>query len=107
MRVLIDESLPRQLGRHLTDCTWSTVQQEGWSGLVNGALLRRAAEHGFAAFLTADQGIEYQQNLGGLEIGVVILAARSNRMEHLRPLVPAALEAIRKVRKGEVVRVGA
>lgn len=57
-------------------------------------------------FLTADQGVQFQQNLEGLGIGVVILAARSNRMEHLMPMIPAGIEAIQKVRKGEVLRVG-
>lgn len=106
MRVLIDESLPRQLVRHLTPYECNTVQQRGWSALENGALLRRAAADGFSVFLTADQGIEFQQNLSGLEVGVVVLAARSNRMEHLQPLVPAVIDAVEKVQKGEVVRVG-
>jgi hypothetical protein len=35
----------------------------------------------------------------------VIIRAVSNRMEHLRPLVGAMIEAIAAVRKGEVVRV--
>jgi hypothetical protein len=52
----------------------ATVRQQGWSGLENGALLRRAAEAGFSVFLTADQNIEFQQNLEGFGIGVVVLA---------------------------------
>jgi hypothetical protein len=68
--------------------------------------LRRAAADGFSVFLTADQGIEFQQNLRGLSVGVVVVAARSNRMEHLQPLVPAVLDALEKVQKGEVFRVG-
>jgi len=57
-------------------------------------------------FLTADQGIEFQQNLSGLGLGVVVVRARSNRMEHLLPLVPAMSEAIERVQRGEVLRVG-
>lgn len=106
MRVLVDESLPRPLVRELSghDCT--TVQQRGWSGLKNGNLLRQAAEAGFAVFLTADQGIEFQQNLADLGVGVVVVRATSNRMEHLKPLVPAIFDAFGLVRVGEVVRVG-
>lgn len=106
MRVLVDESLPRQLIRQLAPYRCHTVQQQGWSGLENGALLRRAAADGFSVFLTADQGIEFQQNLRGLQIAVVILAAPSNRMEHLQPLVPAVMDALEKAQKGEVLRVG-
>jgi hypothetical protein len=105
VRILVDESLPRKLVRHLVSFECATVQQQGWSGLENGALLRRAAEAGFSVFLTADQNIEFQQNLEGSGIGVVVLAAPSNRMEHLEPLVPAAIEAIERVGEGEVLRV--
>ncbi len=47
-----------------------TVQDMGWAGIKNGALLR-LADGQFDALLTVDQGIEYQQNLSGLRIGVV------------------------------------
>lgn len=106
MRVLVDESLPRQLVRELAPYQCHTVQQLGWSGLENGALLRRAVADGFSVFLTADQGIQFQQNLGGLQIGIVVVAAPSNRMEHLQPLVPAVIDALEKVQKGEALRVG-
>ena len=106
MRVLVDESLPRQLIGRLAPYQCNTVQQQGWSGLENGALLRRAVADGFSVFLTADQGIQFQQNLGGLQIGIVVLAAPSNRMEHLQPLVPAVMDALEKIQKGEVLRVG-
>jgi hypothetical protein len=34
-----------------------TVQQQGWAGLKNGELLRRAAVEAFEVFLTADQNL--------------------------------------------------
>jgi hypothetical protein len=40
-----------------------TVPQKGWSKTKNGALLRLAESAGFDAFLTADQSLQYQQNL--------------------------------------------
>lgn len=66
----------------------------GWAGVANGALLKQAAEHGFDAFLTPDRGFAFQQNLAVLPVVVVILRARSNRLEDLRPLVPALLEKL-------------
>ena len=42
----------------------------GWTRLGNGALLRHAAAE-FHAVLTADQHIEFQQNLQTLPIAVV------------------------------------
>ena len=46
----------------------------GWSSLTNGALLLQAAES-FDLLLTADQGIEFQQNLSELPMSVVVLVA--------------------------------
>lgn len=106
MRVLLDEQLPRHLARDLTGHQVRTVQQERWAGFKNGELLRRAAEK-FDVLITADQNLQFQQNLARARLGVVLLAARSTALEDLRPLVPAALSAIGRVRPGEVIRVAA
>ena len=106
MRVLLDESLPRQLAREIIGHEVRTVPQEGWAGLQNGELLRRSAVAGFEAFITADQNLQYQQNLAGADLGVVILAARTNRLADLLPLVPELLLALERIRRGEVLRVG-
>ena len=107
MRVLLDESLPRQLARHLGDHEVITVHTQGWNGKTNGELLRLAEREGFDVVVTADQGIEFQQNLSNAGVGIVVVRATSNRMEHLLPLVGQIVEAIKGVSKGSVVRVGA
>ena len=53
-RVLFDEDMPRQLRRDLPEFSIRTVQEEGWSALKNGELLRRASEK-FDVLVTADQ----------------------------------------------------
>jgi predicted nuclease of predicted toxin-antitoxin system len=106
VRLLLDESLPRRLARHLTTEKVDTVYDRQWSGFKNGELLR-AAESEYDVFLTADQNLEYQQNLRGFAIGVVVVAARTNRIEDLLPLVPELASACAAVRHGEVVRVRA
>jgi hypothetical protein len=75
--------------------------------LKNGELLRRAAADAFEIFLTADQNLTYQQNLTGSPLCVIVLAARSNTVEDLLPLVPALLLAIKEARAGEIRKVGA
>lgn len=104
MRLLLDECVPKRLGRLLAPHDVQTVQQAGWSGIKNGALLARAAES-FDVFVTVDQGIWYQQNLVGLKIAVVALAARSNNIDDLKPLIPRLLDALEGARPGEVIRV--
>lgn len=107
MRVLLDESLPRQLERELVGHGTSTVVREGWSGLKNGALLGVAKTAGFEVLLTADQNLEYQQNVGESGLAVIVLQALKNRMQELVPLMPATLEALESIRPGEVVRISA
>ncbi len=97
MHILLDESLPRPLGLALVGHDVSTVRDESWTSLTNGALLRQAAER-FDALLTADQNIEFQQNLSTLPIAVLVLVADSNRLESLEPLVPDSLEALKTLK---------
>lgn len=106
MRVLLDECLPRQLKRELTGHDARTVPEMGWAGKSNGELLRLAAAQ-FDILLTVDRGIQYQQNLLGSRIGVVAMAASSNDLDALRPLVPQVLQAIPGIRPGQFLRVGA
>lgn len=104
MRILLDESLPRPLGRLLTGHEVQTVTQMGWTNLSNGALLRQAAGV-FDALLTADQNLEFQQNLRELPIAVVVLVAATNRLESLEPLVPDLLTALEALEPKKLVRV--
>lgn len=82
-----------------------TVQQEGWSGLKNGALLREATAAGFEVFLTSDQDIEFQQNLERAEVFVVVLVALTNKLEDLLPLVRSVLVALKDSTPGSLVRI--
>lgn len=106
MRVLLDESLPRPLGLSLAGHDVRTVAQEGWASLDNGELLRTAAAR-FDVLLTADQNLEFQQNLTTIPIAVIVLIAETNRLESLEPLIPQALEALTKLQPKTLVRVGA
>ena len=106
MRILLDESLPRPLGRTLIGHDVSTVRDEAWTSLTNGALLQQAAER-FDVLLTADQNIEFQQNLKTLPMAVVVLVANNNRIESLEPLVPDVLKVLETLQPKVLVRVGA
>jgi hypothetical protein len=91
----------------LTGHKVQTVQEAGWSSLSNGKLLRAASDAGFEALVTLDQSIPFQQNVALLPLGVVVIAAPSNRFADLEPLIPATLEALASIRPGTVLRVGA
>ncbi len=81
------------------------VQEMGWSGKENGALLRLAAPE-FDALITVDQNLPHQQNLDLFEIGIIILKAASNRMEHLAPLMPQVRVELNRIKPKEHVLVG-
>jgi hypothetical protein len=57
--------------------------------------------------LTADQNLEFQQNLTALPVAVLVLVADSNRLESLEPLVPDVLEALKTLKPRTLLRVGA
>ena len=71
--------------------------------MKNGELLHRAARH-FDALITMDRNLE-SKPLAQQAFGIGVRAA-SNRMLHLRPLVPEILTALRGLRSGELRRVG-
>lgn len=96
MKLLLDENLPHQLRHELPGHDCFTVAYMKWGGIENGELLSLAAAHGFDALLTKDANLEYEQNLTppGLPVAVVVIAAASNDMEDIRPLLPALLAVL-------------
>jgi hypothetical protein len=105
MRLLLDECIPKRLKRALPGHEAKTVPDMGWAGVKNGALLRLANEQ-FDAFLTVDQGIEYQQNLAGLRLSVIVMVAPSNDVDDLRPLLQGVEQALAGLLPGKIIRVG-
>lgn len=100
-RVPLDECVPCRLRDDLTGHEVRTVPEMGWASLKNGDLLR-LAEPLFDVFVTSDQRLSYQQSVASLQLAVVVLVAKRNKLEFLRPLVPALLDTIREARHGEV-----
>jgi Domain of unknown function (DUF5615) len=105
MRILLDESIPRRLGAMLVGHESTTVPKSGWAGIKNGKLLALAATK-FDVFLTADRNVEFQQNLSALPIAILIVLAKSNRMEDMRPLVPAILTELNHLPPKALRKVG-
>ena len=72
--VLLDENLPHRLRLLIPGHDVRTVDYQGWKSLSNGALLQAAEDSGFNVMVTADQGMNYQQNLTGNNIALVVLS---------------------------------
>ena len=105
MRILLDENLPRKLAGHLVGHACRTVVECGWSGKKNGELLC-LADTQFDVLLTLDKNLPFQQNLDTKRIAVLIVRARSNRIQDLLPVIAECLAALMTIQPRQVVRVG-
>ena len=105
MKTLLDECIPRKRKYNLLDHECHTVPEAGLAGRKNGFLLDLAEKAGLEIFVTMDRGLEYQQNLEGRSIAILILRGKSNRLADLLPLVPDLLRAMKLARKGEIRRI--
>jgi hypothetical protein len=103
-RVLFDEDVPRQLRRDLLEFDIRTVQEEGWSSIKNGELLRRSSAK-FDVLVTADKRLRYQQNIAQHDIGVVVIATRDTRLPRLLQVLDELRTAIRLVTPGTLMIV--
>ena len=106
MLLLLDECVPRPLKRDLIGHDARHVSEMGWSSKRNGELLQLMLAAKFAALLTVDQNIEFQQNVRASGIAVLVLLAKTNRIQELRPLVPDILAELTRVAAGELIRIG-
>ena len=66
-----------RLRRHLAGHSVDTAYERGWSDLRNGDLLDSAELGGYELLITTDQNIRHQQNLGGRQLGVLVLRSTS------------------------------
>lgn len=106
MRILLDENLDWRLRRLLPGHAVDTVAYIGWSGITNGALLRRAVEAGYEVLLTMDGNMPYQQDLSVHGIAVISLRAPTNRLADTAPLMPSVLLCLPTVVVGKVTCIG-
>ena len=105
MRVLIDECIDERFRNSLPEHDCQTARYAGLAGLKNGELLIAAETAKFDVFLTVDQGIEYQQNLTGRNIAIIIFRTKSNRLKDLLPHVGVCLAYIESIQPGQIVRI--
>ena len=104
MKILLDECIDRRLAKDIAGHEVKTVPQMGWATIKNGELLA-LAEKDFEVFVTVDRNLSFQQHLPGYNLVVIVLRARSNRLQDLRPLVPKLLEMLPMAKRGEALWV--
>ena len=102
MKLLLDECTPHVLKRFLTGFEIKTVQDQGWSGITNGALLRLAEGH-FDVLITSDQNLQYQQNLTNRQLAIVQLP--TNQVPLMIELAPQVQATLENIKTGEFVAI--
>ena len=105
MRVLIDECMPHKFKLCLRPHPCQTVPEAGLAGKKNGELIS-LAEGRFDVLVTLDKGLEFQQNLTGKKIAILLIRSKSNRMADLQQHGSACLAAIESIQPGQLLRVG-
>ena len=101
MRILLDECLPKDLAGELAGHQVKTVPQAGWASISNGKLLRLIAASGkFDVFLTMDKRLPQQNRIRELPFAIVVLRAKSNRLEHILPFAPLLLRRLDEFQAG-------
>ena len=104
VRVVLDNCVPRTLLPHLGLPGATTVGDLGWADLDDGPLLDRLV--GVCdVFVTADRNLPFQQRLDTRAFATVVLAARTNRVADLLPLVGGLRAAVAQARSGMVLSV--
>ena len=111
MRALLDEQVPVDLAELITASDPAhevdTVTGMGWNGFKNGRLLSEMRAAGFAALVTIDRRMEYQQNIAQSGIGLVVLHTYRARLRELAPLAPAIAAALGTVHPGQIIHLHA
>ena len=105
MRALLDECVTRRIKRDFPGHEVHTVEEAGMKGFKNGELLHSASGR-YDVLVRVDKIIPYQQNVKSLTIAILILSAKRNAYDSLRPLMPEALEALKQISPGDVIIIG-
>jgi len=102
MKILLDECVPWPMHRLLAQHYVTSVQAQGWNGVRNSELLRRA-EAEFDVFITSDQNIRYQQNLASHRVAIVELS--TNDLHRIVASATVIERGVESIHAGEFKRL--
>lgn len=98
MKILLDEGVPKIIQERLRELSISNVEEMGWRGIKNGALLDLMTGQ-FQILITTDKSLPSQQNLKKRQISIVILP--TNDVPSVIGLLPQIEQAIAAISPGE------
>ena len=92
------KAFPKVIQQPLTKLSITNVEDMGWRGIKNGALLDLMAEQ-FQVLITADKNLPFQQNLKKRQVSAIILPA--NDVPTVVQLLPEIEQALAMIAPGE------
>lgn len=102
MKLLLDENLSEKLPDRLAPLDVRHVDEMGWRGLKNGALMAKAIAHRFTSLVTADKNMPHQQNLRGKPIALIVLDIHPNVLETQIACIPDLMKLLPSVEPGQI-----
>lgn len=100
MKILFDQGTPLPLKRFLQEHEVRSAFELGWSELSNGDLLKAAIGESFDVLITTDKNIVHQQNLGGLNLAVLVLSTA--QWPALQHQIDRVVEGLSDIRAGSI-----
>lgn len=88
MKILLDENMPAKVSYDFgEEHEVRTVKDMKWLDKKNEELLGLAAFSGFDLLITLDKNLKNQQNLDKIGLKFIVLLAKNNKPETIRPFV--------------------
>ena len=88
----------------MTWIDWAVVVLVVVASIAAGTgVVRLSSRHGAVSYFTSDRNLQYQQNLKGRSIAILLLS--TNHWPTLKKQVPLVQAALDKVRRGAFARV--
>jgi len=103
LKILLDEGVPKVIQQRLTRFSISNVEEMGWRGITNGALLDLMAAGQFQVLITADKNLPFQQNLKKRQLSAIIIPA--NDVPTVVQLLPEIDQALAIIAPGESIEL--
>lgn len=102
MNIILDECTPHIVKKRLPHLGIRTVQEMGWAGVKNGALLNRVQAQ-FDVFITTDKNIRYQQNLSGKKLAFIVLP--TNQVPIVGKLISVIEATLATIQAGDFIEI--
>jgi hypothetical protein len=100
LKILLDEGVPKIIQSRLRNHSISNVEEMGWRGIKNGALLDLMAGE-FQILITTDKNLPFQQNLKQRQISAIIIP--TNDVPSVIEMLPQIESALATIAPGEFI----